>query len=226
LAGQNLRGFAEKVALVTGGVTGVARAVALQLALEGAFVIVQYEPGDDGSRSIVNELQALGTLAVPAVGDIRTAEGVKRVFDVVEASYGRLDLLVNAYDYWQPSDVEHAEIGEWNSALDGGVTSAFQCCRAAIPMMKGRPSPAIVNVSYTAESEVTSLTGIVTSSAIEGLTRGLAKQLKPRVRVNCVSTLSGRSDTAAASDDVARVCVYLLSGEARGVNGEVVKISR
>jgi NAD(P)-dependent dehydrogenase (short-subunit alcohol dehydrogenase family) len=224
LAGQNLRGFAEKVALVTGGVTGVARAVALQLALEGAYVIVQYEPGDDSARSIVNELQALGTLAVPAVSDIRTADGVKQVFDVVESSYGRLDLMVNAYDYWQPSDVEHAALGEWNSALEGGVTSAFLCCRAAVSLMKGRPSPAIVNVSYTAEREEMSLTGIVTSSAIEGLTRGLAAQLKPRIRVNCVSTSSARSDTAPASDDVARVCVYLLSGEARAVNGQVVQV--
>jgi 3-oxoacyl-[acyl-carrier protein] reductase len=224
LAGQNLREFAEKVALVTGGVTGVARAVALQLALEGAYVIVQYEPGDDGARSIVNELQALGTLAVPAVGDIQNADGVKQVFDVVESSYGRLDLMVNAHDYWEPSDVEHATIGEWNSALERGVTSAFLCCRAAIPMMKGRPSPAIVNVSYNTEREETSLTGIVASSAIEGLTRGLAAQLKPRIRVNCVSTLSGRSDTASASDDVARVCVYLLSGEARAVNGQVVEV--
>jgi 3-oxoacyl-[acyl-carrier protein] reductase len=225
LAGQNLRGFAEKVALVTGGVTGVARAVALQLALEGAYVIVQFEPDDDSARSIVSELQALGTLAVPAVGDIRTAEGVKQVFDVVGANYGRLDLLVNACDAWEASDVEHASTDAWNHAMEAGLMSPFLCCRAAIPMMKGRPSPAIVNVSYTAEREETSLTGIVTSSAIAGLTRGLAAQLKPRIRVNCVSTLSGRSEAPPASDDVARVCVYLLSSEAKGVNGEVVKVA-
>src|SRR3954454_19903203 len=96
MPGQNLRGFAEKVALVTGGSSRIGRAVALQLALEGAFVILQSEALSETDNHFINELQSLGTLASAVRGTVATSAGVDEIFSAVEPIFGRLDMLVNA----------------------------------------------------------------------------------------------------------------------------------
>ncbi len=70
MPGQSFRGFAEKVAVVTGGGRGVGRAVALSLALEGAYVVAAYAPGDEGGAAVAEELREMGTLAHAVEADV------------------------------------------------------------------------------------------------------------------------------------------------------------
>ena len=92
---QRIHAFAEKVALVTDGANDVGRAVALQLALEGCYVIVGFSEISAGNSRALAELQSIGTLANAVQTDISTLEGIETLFRTVEETYGRLDLLIN-----------------------------------------------------------------------------------------------------------------------------------
>jgi NAD(P)-dependent dehydrogenase (short-subunit alcohol dehydrogenase family) len=228
--GQNLRGFAEKVALVTGGSSRIGRAVALQLALEGAYVILQSEALSEGDNHFINELQSLGTLVSAVRGTVSTADGVIEVFSAVEPIFGRLDLLVNAAGNEGPGDNIGSDDERWDATVGTMSKGAYSCSLAAQKLMAGRPSPAIINVAVWDDvvDKQTRAVRLAASRALEGVTAGLAEQLQPRVRVNCVALneRAGGADPAqiVASDDAARVCVYLLSGEARAIRGQVIRL--
>jgi 3-oxoacyl-[acyl-carrier protein] reductase len=226
MPGQNLRGFAEKVALVTGGSSRIGRAVALQLALEGAYVILQSEALSETDNHFINELQSLGTLASAVRGTVATSAGVDKIFSAVEPIFGRLDILVNAagneslnhYDQW------------WDAKLGTMSKGAYLCSIAAQKLMAGRPSPAIVNVAVwddLADEQFLAMR-LAASRALEGVTLGLAEKLERRIRVNCVAlkerAAGANSEQTVASDDAARVCVYLLSGEAKAIRGQVIRL--
>ncbi|MDQ3256579.1 MAG: SDR family NAD(P)-dependent oxidoreductase [Acidobacteriota bacterium] len=148
MPGQNFRGFAERVALVTGGGSGVGRAVALQLALEGVYVIVNYAPCDAEGGRVAEELREMGTLAHAVEGDVSRAVDVRRVFSAVEDAYGRLDLLVNAAGL-AVGDARLDELSEedWDTAMRLTLKGTFLCAQAAAPLLRQRPRPAMVNIT-------------------------------------------------------------------------------
>ncbi|MBA3241796.1 MAG: SDR family oxidoreductase [Acidobacteria bacterium] len=250
MPGQSFRGFAERVALVTCGARGVGRAVALQLALEGAFVVVTHAPEDVEGARVLNELREMGTLAFAVGGDVSRGEDVARVFRTIEESFGRLDLLVNVG--WAVRDVPLGDLTEaaWDESLAATLKSAFLCSRAALRLMSKRPAPAIVNVA--SEAGMTGTFGgadaVAAHAGLVGLTKALARELAPRIRVNCVASGArhgGGTDDAGASisvdearlvgspvartrdpapDEVARAVVYLLSPEAASITGQTLVV--
>jgi len=200
MPGQSFRGFAEKVAVVTGGGRGVGRAVALSLALEGAYVVVAYAPGDEGGANVATELREMGTLAHAVGADVSSEGDVRRLFDTVGQTYGRLDLLVNAASHCRAVALAELTTEDWERTVGVSLKGAFLASRSALPLMRGRPGAAIVNVC--SESGLTGRGGSVAYVAAEagvvGLTKALARELAPRVRVNCVAV-----GGAAALEDVA-----------------------
>lgn len=209
MPGQSFRGFAEKVAVVTGGGRGVGRAVALSLALEGAYVIVAYAPGDEGGATVAAELREMGTLAHAAGADVSSEGDVRGLFDTVEQTYGRLDLLVNAASLCRGKSLAATTADDWERTVGVSLKGAFLAARAALPLMRGRPGASIVNVC--AESGLTgrgaSAAYVAAEAGVVGLTKALARELAPRVRVNCVAV-----GGAAALEDVAGRNSTTLSG--------------
>ena len=189
MPGQSFRGFAEKVALVTGGGRGVGRAVALSLALEGAYVVVAHAPGDAGGATVATELREMGTLAHAVEADVSSEGDVRRLFDTVGQTYGRLDLLVNAASLCRAKPIEELTAEDWEDIVGVSLKGAFLASRAALPLMRGRPGAAIVNVC--SESGLTGRAGgaayVAAGAGVVGLTKALARELAPRVRVNCVA---------------------------------------
>jgi len=251
LPGQNFRGFAERVALVTGGAGGVGRAVALQLALQGAYVIVTFAPGDEAGARVANELREIGTLAHAIGADVARSEDVRRTFSIVEDTYGRLDLLVNAADVRRDAALEDLTEDDWDTVLNVSLKGAFLCAQAAARLMRKRPSPAIVNLASEA-----GLTGrgagasyVAAHAGLIGLTKILARELAPGIRVNCVAaanveisdvmerhaarvlendvveSVPASLSPSLAPDEVARACVYLLSSEAGSITGQTLVVS-
>lgn len=231
MAGQSFRGFAEKVALVTNGARGVGRAVAVSLALEGAFVIVAFDPADADGEAAAAELRELGTLAHAFAADVSRAADVRKLFQSVEETFGRLDLLVNVAPPCGGTGAPDASAeAEWDAAINAALKSAFLCARSAAELMRGRPRPAVVNVASEAglsgrgagAAEVAAHAGIV------GLTKALARELGPRVRVNCVAVRPEVEGSAAGgvapANEVARACLYLLSSDARSVSGQTLVV--
>jgi NAD(P)-dependent dehydrogenase (short-subunit alcohol dehydrogenase family) len=231
VAGQSYRGFAEKVALVTNGARAVGRAVAVSLALEGAFVIVAFDPADEEGESAAAELRELGTLAHAFAADVSRVADVRKLFQSVEETFGRLDLLVNVAPTRGGAGAPDAsDETEWDAAIDSALKSTFLCARAAAELMRGRPRPAVVNVASESglsgrgagAAEVAAHAGIV------GLTKAFAREWGPRVRVNCVAVrpeVGGAAEGAgAAANEVARACLYLLSSDARSVSGQTLVV--
>ena len=230
MPGQSFRGFAEKVALVTNGARGVGRAVAVSLALEGAFVIVAFDPTDAEGESAAAVLRELGTLAHAFAADVSRAKDVRRLFQSIDETFGRLDLLVNVAPSGSRIALEALGEGDWDAALDSALKGAFLCAQGAVPLMRGRPGPAIVNVASEAglSGRGSSAAEVAAHAGLVGLTKTLARELGPRVRVNCVAVRPADAEAAAdggtAAREVARACLYLLSSDARSVSGQTLVV--
>lgn len=237
MPGGTLRGFAERVALVVSGgagLTGVGRAVAMQLALEGAFVIVTHAPDDREAESVTASLRELGTLAHAVAADVRREADIEQAFKTVDELYNRLDLLVFVADAGEAGrasssvSFDDATSESIDDCLGGGLRAAMLCAQFAARLMRGRPSAGVVNV---VRARGASAVDEAISAGIIGLTQSLASELTPRVRVNCVRIGDNTRDvdgeatrTALAHDEVARACLYLLSPEARYITGQTLLV--
>lgn len=250
MPGQSFRGFSERVALVTGGAHGISRAVALQLAYEGAYVILAYPPAEPDGASVVDELREIGTLAHAFAADVSRAAAVHQLFAEIEAMYGRLDLLVNSARLAAHAALSELTEEDWDETLSVNLKSVFLCAQAAARLMRQRPKAAIVNLAAD-----TSLGGprgqsaadVAAQAGIVGLTKALAQELAPRIRVNCVAvrgadanpspaqseresqapnleTVGQQSERAPRPDEVARACLYLLSSDAAAITGQTLVV--
>lgn len=219
MPGQNFRGFAERVALVVGGASeGVGRAVALQLAFEGAYVIVSYRADDAAGAHVARELQEIGTLAHAFAADTSQPEGVTHLFEAVNGTFGRLDLLVNVAEGGASVALEHLRVETWDEVFDRDLKSMFLCMQAALPLLRQRPAPAIVNIAAWSEREGGAHVAAAQHGVV-GLTEALARELSP-VRVNCVTV--GAAEVPP--DEVARAVIYFLSPAARLVTGQKLTV--
>ncbi len=233
--------FSEKVALVTGATRPIGRAVSMQLALYGCFVIAAHSGGDQADLDGVEELRSLGTLAHSFDVDLSTSRGSSELVDKIEALYGRLDILVNCLEFPEADSFDSATDDQLNSVFDAIVRPAVFGTREALRLFNDRPKPCIVNV-LTSRSDTGIGAGFLESAAnaaVESLTRSLASFLPPNYRVNAVSVKDRgefrednggldpelfRPRTGVAPDDVARTVVFLLSSESKGINGQVLEI--
>lgn len=257
MPGAISRGFTERVALVVGGgrdANNVARAVAIQLALEGAYVIVAHEGTDEAGSSIVESLRALGTLAHGVKVNRREQDDIGRVFDEVDGLYGRLDLMVNVALVERQVSLTDATVEDIDACLGTSLRSSLILTQHAARMMRRRGSGGIVHV-VNARGKANTIAATVHGGII-GLTQSAAGELAPRIRINGViigETRTGikketggahtadlanfaatfgvvpREDDAAAlpsvaADEVARAVLYLLSPESKFITGQILSV--
>lgn len=235
---QSIHAFAEKVALITDGTSRIGKAVALQLALQGAFVTVGYSDTSAEQERAINELRSLGTLAGGTKADVSTLDGAKSLVEAVNKAYGRLDLLVNCVRFLPETAFESTTEEVFAKVIDANVKSAFFVTKEAVSLMKGRPKPKIVNVISACDTPETGQNAAfsIANAGVAELTRSLARVLPKNFRVNCVRVSEKRSgptglendlflvDKGVSADDVARAVLYLLSGEAIGLNGQILTV--
>lgn len=181
-----------RVAIVTGGGTGIGRAVSLRLARSGArAVMVNYSRSAKDAESTAQELRALGVEAAAHQADVADADAVKRMVATCVERFGALDLLVNnagTTRFIPFADLDALTDEVWDEILGVNLKGTFYCCRAAAPeLRKGRG--AIVNVASIAAHRASgsSIAYGVSKAGIVQLTRALARSLAPDVRVNSVS---------------------------------------
>lgn len=146
MAVQSTHAFSEKVALITGGENAFGRAVAIQLALLGCYVIDRYSGKDEQTERAPAELKNIGTLANLFQSDVSNAEGAKSLVDEVENLYGRLDLLVICARFIPESSFEQTNETRFNKTVNEVLKSTFFVTQSAANLMKPRPKPKIVNL--------------------------------------------------------------------------------
>ncbi len=205
-----------RVAIVTGGGTGIGRATSVRLAKAGAkAVVVNYSRSASDAESTAEELRSIGSEAIPYRADVADEAMVKAMVASIVERFGRLDVLVNnagTTHFIPHADLDALTDEVWNDILSVNLKGTFFCCRAAGPELK-KTGGAIVNVASIAAHRASgsSIAYAVSKAGVVQMTRALALALAPDVRVNSVSPglVSSRwfsksfgEDAAAAQEEV------------------------
>ena len=133
-----------KVAIVTGGASGIGRALCLGLARAGADVVV-CDVNRTGADAVAAEVSGLGVRSHAIAADVANADEVQSLVERTLASSGKIDILINAAGIWPRHPFLEVTEEEWRRVLDVNLTGTFLCCRAVAPHMIERGSGKIVN---------------------------------------------------------------------------------
>lgn len=181
--------LAGKVALVTGGDSGIGRAVCIAFAREGADVAIAYYDEHDDAQETARWVEQAGQRALLLPGDIRDRAWCRELVRKTANELGQLDVLVNNAAYQMTHEsIESISDDEWDRTFDTNIGAMFRISREAVAVMK--PGAAIVNTaSINADKpKPTLLAYAATKGAIQNFTGGLAQLLAERgIRVNCVA---------------------------------------
>jgi 3-oxoacyl-[acyl-carrier protein] reductase len=238
--------FAGKVAIVTGGGTGIGRATAQALAGQGAAVAVVYSRSLFEADETIRSISDAGGTAIAVQADIRDECAIAAAIEAIAAEFGGIDYLVNNAGITRQlpfADLDAATNAIWDELLAVNVKGTFNCCRAASRHMQTRPGSSVVNIgSIAGETGYgSSLPYAVSKAAVHGMTRSLARALAPATRVNCIApgavatrwwqghedkmqTLAGNLPLGRISTpvEVAELALYLL--QASSVTGQIWRI--
>jgi 3-oxoacyl-[acyl-carrier protein] reductase len=176
-----------KTAIITGGGRDIGRACAIKLASEGANVAINYFSSSDGADSAVAEITAAGGKAFALQGDLNTQEGVDALVNKTVSEFGGVDVLVNnTGGLIARKKISEMSLEHWNAVMDLNLTSIFLMVKACLPHLT---SGAIVNLASQAGRDgggPGSVAYATSKGAVMTMTRGLAKELGPNVRVNAL----------------------------------------
>lgn len=176
-----------RTAVVTGGAGGLGAAIAEELARGGDRVVI-VDRDHDQAKQVAGRLRAAGACATAVAADVADPAAVAAAFDAVAALTGGTDVLVTAAGVLATGHPLEQPLDDWHEALAVNLTGAFLCCRAAAGQMVDRGSGAIVNVaSVCGFVAMPRRAGYVASKhGLVGLTKALAVDLAPSIRVNAV----------------------------------------
>ena len=236
-----------KVAVVTGGSRGIGRAIALELARQGADVVINYLRHHQTARATADEVAALGVQCLPVRAHLGNPEQIGRLFAAVEREFGRMDILVNnAASGVQRSALE-LEAKQWDWTLDINTRAPWLCTQEAVRLMDRGGH--VVNITSMGSQRVLPfyLAIGVSKGALETLTRYLAVELAPKaIAVNAVA--GGYVDTEAlrsfpnweemlaaarertpvgrivTPEDIAGVVAFLCTPQAEMIRGQVIVV--
>lgn len=241
--------FTGKVALVTGGGSGIGRALALEYAARGGTVVVLGRRADPLQETVRLVEDASGAASLVTC-DVRDADAVLEAVDGVVDRHGRMDALVNsaAGNFTVPG--ERLSPNGWRAVIDIVLNGTFFCTRAAAPHMLAAGDGSIVNViaTYAWHGHPGTVHSAAAKAGVLAMTRTLAVEWAARgVRVNCVAPGPTETEGAGAAlwatdaardrvlasvpagrfaspQEVADVTAFLLSDRARYITGEVLTI--
>lgn len=241
-----------KVALVTGGGSGIGRAIALGFAREGAIVAVMGRRRE-ALEGVVAEMRQSSAGGKAVVGDVARAESVRSAVDEVEKAFGRLDVLVNNAGMLSVTTVENISEQDWDRVIETNLKGPFLVSRAALPAFRRAGGGAIVNIA--------SILGVVamknraaycaSKGGVVQLTKAMAlDHAHENVRVNCIcpaivetelvkdlfdSSEAGQKAKNARvgtlplgrfgkPEDVAELAVFLASDESAWITGTAIPV--
>lgn len=239
-----------RVALVTGSGVGIGKAAALALARSGADVGVHYHSSEKGARETVAAIEALGRRAWLLPADLTDEVQAAGVVEQLVRHAGRLDVLFNnAGSPLRMVRLEDCSLDHWRRVFDVNATSAFLVTRAAIPHLRAGGNGSIVNnLSLSIQTGGSGGGGAYAAAkgALQVMTRTLAKELAPQVRVNGIMPgviATGHHETFSTpakmedyrkqtplarngtAEEVAEVVAFLAGDGARFMTGAILDIN-
>jgi len=176
-----------KTAIVTGGGRDIGAATARTLAAEGANVAISYFESAAGADAVVADITAKGGRAIAVQADLNAQAGVDKLVNATVDAFGGIDVLVNnAGGLVARKTIAEMDLAFWNEVMTLNLTSTFMMTKACLEHMK---TGAIVNIASQAARDgggPGSVAYATSKGAVMTLTRGLAKELGPNIRVNAL----------------------------------------
>lgn len=181
-----------KVALITGGGTGLGREIALQLAQEGMRIGVNYSRSREEAEQTVNDLKAQGVEAQAFQANVAKRDEVSQMIAGVEEAFGRLDLLIHnagTTRFIPMNDLDAVTEEAWDELMAVNTKAAFFAAQAAAPLMRRNGGGHFITTSSIAgiRPQGSSLPYCVSKAALIHLTKCLAVALAPDIQVNSVA---------------------------------------
>ncbi|GHO90374.1 oxidoreductase [Reticulibacter mediterranei] len=237
--------------LVTGGASGIGRAIAEAFGRCGAHVVFTYFSSEEAAAQTVTTIEASGGKALALYADLTQEAEVAHVISRAVEQFGGIDVLVaNTGGLLQRSKVADCSLELWNQALAVNLTSVFLCCRAVLPHMERAGRGCIITMSSLAAHDgggAGSAHYAASKGAVLTFTRSLAKEVGPLgIRVNGIapgliatrfhdtfSTPEGRQATVNRTplhreglpEDVAGIALFLASPHASFIAGETIEVN-
>jgi 3-oxoacyl-[acyl-carrier protein] reductase len=243
--------LADKVALITGGGSGIGRATALRFAQEGACVVVS-DLDEAGLSETAKRIAEAGGKAVSVAGNVSARADVQTMIDTATRQFGRLDILINNAGITKDAltvrikdgDVKMMSDEQWDAVLDVNLKGTWLVSQlAAVPMIKQKYGRIVNTASVGAQGNIGQANYSASKAGVIGLTRTLALEwARFGIAVNCVAPGGVKTRMTAAipdnivaglieriplkrmaePDEIAAVHVFLASDEASYITGQVI----
>jgi 3-oxoacyl-[acyl-carrier protein] reductase len=236
----------DRIAIVTGGGTGIGRATCLALSREGAAVVVNYSRRESAAQEVAGLIACAGGRALAYRADVSDEDQVRAMVEASVERFGRLDILVNNAGWTRI--VPHADLNGltpevMDRTLAVNLKGPLYCARAAMPHMRRAGGGSIVNVTSVAGrlGVGSSMIYAASKAGLATMTKSMARAFAPEIRVNAVAP--GFVDTGFAGwppeaaerakgqthigrlvtvDDVAAAILFLTSGDCALTGDEIV----
>ncbi|MCL4244092.1 MAG: 3-oxoacyl-[acyl-carrier-protein] reductase [Candidatus Dadabacteria bacterium] len=238
----------QKVALVTGGSRGIGRAIAMRLAADGAYVVVNYAKNRDAAEQVVSSIEKAGGRARVSGFDVSDFDIVQEEIENIVTELGGIQILVNNAGITQDTLIVRMKKEDWDNVMTTNLNGVFNCTKAVARIMIKQRHGRIINLtSVVGEMGNSGQTNYAASKAgIIGFTKAAARELASRaITVNAVSPGFIETDITqnltdeirkqyidkiplqrfGSPEDVAGVVAFLASDEASYITGEVLRVN-
>lgn len=236
-----------KMALVTGSSRGIGRAIALELAKQGANVAVNYAGNEAKAEEVVQEIKGLGVEAIKIQANVADEADVKAMIKEVTKTFGGLHILVNNAGITKDNLLMRMKVEEFDDVIETNLKGAFLCTKTVTRQMMKQREGRIINIA-----SIVGVSGnpgqanyVAAKAGMIGLTKSTAKELATRnILVNAIApgfittdmtdVLTEEQKTAVLSqipmeklgepEDVAKVVSFLASDSAKYITGQTIHV--
>ncbi|MEP0814365.1 MAG: SDR family oxidoreductase [bacterium] len=231
------------VAVVTGSTRNIGLAIAKRLAADGFRMVINGSRDESAAAAARREVGSLAKEYKLIMADVTTPQGAEAVVSAAVSEFGRLDLLVNNVGPFLIKGVAEMTPDEWKLMMDGNLSSAFFCCRAAIPVMRMQGAGHIINIGAPKAGQTTGVGAYgIAKTGVSMLARYIAKTEGVHgIRANCVNPGFIRTEDYTPEvieemaakvplgrlgepEDIASAVSFLASPEASYISGAVLDV--
>ena len=180
----------NKTVVVTGASRGIGRAVSIYYAQNGFNVCICCRKNSEMLEKVRQEILNYGVECIAYTGDIGNFQECETFFKLITQSYSKIDILVNNAGISHIGLLQDMSPDEWHNIVEANLTSVFNCCKLAIPIMLSRHAGKIVNISsvWGCVGASTEVAYSATKGGINSFTKALAKELAPsNIQVNAIA---------------------------------------
>ncbi|MCM3652677.1 3-oxoacyl-[acyl-carrier-protein] reductase [Metabacillus litoralis] len=238
----------NKVALVTGGSRGIGRAIALDLAKNGASVAVNFAGSEAKANEVVDEIKANGGNAFAIKADVSNGDEVQQMIKEVISQFGRLDILVNNAGITRDNLLMRMKDAEWDDVINTNLKGVFLCTKGVTRQMMKQRSGRIINIASVVgvSGNAGQANYVAAKAGVIGLTKTTAKELASRnITVNAVAPGFITTDMTdelpedvktemlkqiplaklGEPSDVANIVTFLASEKSKYITGQTVHVN-